>query len=53
MLSPHISSLKTPSWLNEFRAFIMRGVVNGINTLAAVFPLTNTHKNAKSHVRPE
>jgi large conductance mechanosensitive channel len=27
MLSPHISSLKTPSWLNEFRAFIMRGSV--------------------------
>ena len=32
-MPPSIPSLKTPSWLTEFRAFIMRGVANKINKL--------------------
>jgi hypothetical protein len=53
MLSPSISSLKTPSWLNEFRAIIMRSVVNKISQLMSISPLTSTHENLECRVPPE
>jgi hypothetical protein len=48
-----MASLRKPQWLDEFRAFIMQGVVNRINALTPIFPLTSTHKNLKSYVPPE
>jgi hypothetical protein len=41
---------KTPSWISEFRAFIMRSVVNEISELMPIFPLTRTHENVECHV---
>ena len=47
-MSSSIRSLKAPSWVSEFRAFIMRGVVNEISGLTPIFPLTHTH-NQEPH----
>ena len=47
-MSSSIRSLKAPSWVSEFRAFIMRSVVNEISSLKPMSPLTSTHKNAKA-----
>jgi hypothetical protein len=48
-----MASLRKPQWLDEFRAFIMQGVVNRINALTPIFPLTSTHNILKSYVPPE
>jgi hypothetical protein len=49
-MSSSIRSLKAPSWVSEFRAFIMRGAVNEINDLTLILPLTHTHKkNQEPH----
>ena len=43
-MSSSIRSLKAPSWVSEFRAFIMRGVANEISGLTPISPLTSTHR---------
>jgi hypothetical protein len=50
-MSSSIRSLKTPSWLNEFRAFIMRSVANENRELTPIFPLTSTHRKSRATCR--
>ena len=35
-MSSTIRSLKPPSWLTEFRSFIMRGILNLFNVLHTI-----------------